>query len=89
MDISGNRRLSDEDIRTPSEWAAGAPEGNLSQKPTPQFPDGWQLGTPDLVIEASPAFAAPATGLDVYWNFCVPARRTGYKPMKSALASAI
>ena len=29
MDISGNRRLSDEDILTLSEWAAaGAPEGN-------------------------------------------------------------
>jgi cytochrome c553 len=79
-DFAGNRRLSDEEIRTLSDWAAaGAPEGNQSQKlSAPEYPDGWQLGTPDLVIEASQAFTAPATGPDVYWNFvfrpAVPAR---------------
>lgn len=66
-DFAGDRRLSDEDIRTLVEWAAaGAPEGNAPQEPLPpQFPDGWQLGTPDLVIEASQAFTTPAAGPDV------------------------
>jgi cytochrome c553 len=39
-DFDGDRRLSDEEIRTLLEWvAAGAPEGNASQKPPPPQED--------------------------------------------------
>jgi tetratricopeptide (TPR) repeat protein len=37
--------------------------------PQPTFAAGWQLGTPDLVLESSSSFTVPASGPDVYWNF--------------------
>src|SRR5437764_83399 len=47
------RRMSDADVRTLARWAeAGAPEGDPRDLPAmPQFPEGWQLGTPDLVVK--------------------------------------
>src|SRR5262249_54563836 len=38
----------------------------------PQFPEGWQLGKPDLVIEMPVSFAIPASGPDLYRNFAIP-----------------
>jgi hypothetical protein len=35
----------------------------------PSFDSGWTLGKPDAVVTASKAFAVPANGTDVYWNF--------------------
>jgi hypothetical protein len=32
------------------------------------FPEGWQLGKPDLVLEAGARFQLPASGPDIYWN---------------------
>ncbi|HLI82995.1 MAG TPA: tetratricopeptide repeat protein [Bryobacteraceae bacterium] len=69
--FEGERRLTDAEIRTISDWAAaGAPEGPAGRIPSPpDFPAGWQLGPPDMVLEAPAAFQAPASGPDVYWNF--------------------
>ncbi len=68
-DFAGARRLSPEQIRTIADWVAqGAPEGENVPAP-PQFTQGWQLGTPDLVLEAPEAAHVPDSGLDVYWNF--------------------
>lgn len=69
-DFEGERRLSDEQIRAIASWVSrGAPEG-AGEKPTPAaFTEGWQLGPPDLILEAQAAFHAPASGTDVYWNF--------------------
>src|SRR5437660_10233616 len=62
-------RLTDDQIRVISEWAAaGAPQGSNPPKP-PKFTEGWQLGQPDLILEAKSAFPLPASGPDVYWNF--------------------
>jgi tetratricopeptide (TPR) repeat protein len=65
------QRLTDEHIQTIADWVAqGAPEGPPAETPAPpEFPDGWQLGNPDLVLEAPAPFHAPASGPDVYWNF--------------------
>jgi tetratricopeptide (TPR) repeat protein len=70
-DFSGERRLIPEEISTITAWvAAGTPEGSAAEMPpAPTFTDGWQLGTPDLVIEAGSSFPLPASGPDVYWNF--------------------
>jgi hypothetical protein len=70
-DFADEQRLSDEEIRLLGAWAAaGAPEGNhLEAPPAPQFPNGWKLGTPDLVVEVAQPFSLSATGRDVYWNF--------------------
>src|SRR5688500_18790570 len=48
----GVRRLKDEQIKTLRAWAeAGAPEGDPKlTPPLPKFPEGWQLGEPDLVV---------------------------------------
>jgi len=68
-DFQGERRLSDEQIRAISTWVSeGAPEGSQTPAP-PAFTEGWQLGPPDLVLEAQAPFHAPASGEDVYWNF--------------------
>jgi tetratricopeptide (TPR) repeat protein/mono/diheme cytochrome c family protein len=65
------RRLSDAQIATLARWVEqGTPEGDRAKQPAPPaFPDGWQLGEPDLVLRAPDAWTAPADGPDVYRNF--------------------
>jgi tetratricopeptide (TPR) repeat protein len=76
--FAGARRLTDAQIQLISAWvAAGAPQGDPSQTPAPpDFKEGWQLGTPDLILEAQAAYTLPASGPDVYWNFIIPAAVT-------------
>jgi tetratricopeptide (TPR) repeat protein/mono/diheme cytochrome c family protein len=71
-DFAGQRRLTDAEVATIQAWvAAGAPQGDPADlPPTPRFPNGWQLGTPDLVI-AFPAYRVPAGGGDIYRNLVV------------------
>jgi tetratricopeptide (TPR) repeat protein len=75
--FEGERRLTDAEIHTISEWVtAGAPEGPADAIPAPpNFPAGWQLGTPDMILEAPAAFEVPASGSDVYWNFVLKPNR--------------
>jgi len=65
------RGLTAAQIDTLRRWVeAGAPEGYRAETPAPpQFPGGWQLGKPDLVIEAPAGYTLPADGVDVYHNF--------------------
>jgi len=78
-DFAGENRLTDSQIRTIAEWAAaGAPEGPQVQIPTPpQFSEGWQLGPPDLVLEAKDSLTVPASGPDIFWNFPFTPKLTG------------
>ncbi len=73
-DFVGERRLTDEQISAIAEWVRlGMPKGDLTKlPPLPQFTDGWQLGTPDLVLEMPEAFDVPADGPDIYRNFAIP-----------------
>jgi Tetratricopeptide repeat len=75
--FEGERRLTDAEIRTISDWvAAGATEGPADQIPKPpDFPTSWQLGTPDMILEAPAAYEVPASGSDVYWNFVLKSNR--------------
>jgi hypothetical protein len=67
--FADEQRLSNEEIEAISSWAsAGAPEGTGSITP-PLFTEGWQLGPPDLIVEASHSYTLPHSGPDVYWNF--------------------
>ncbi len=67
-DFAGELRLSDQEIRAIGDWAAaGALEGPAVEPPA--FTEGWELGKPDLVLEAPSAYTVPASGPDVYWNF--------------------
>jgi tetratricopeptide (TPR) repeat protein len=64
-------RLPDAQITTIAHWVEqGAVEGALSDlPPAPSFAEGWQMGTPDLVIKAEKPYQLPANGTDQYWNF--------------------
>lgn len=68
------RKLTAEEIATLRRWAeAGAPAGNLALAPhPPQFPDGWQLGKPDLEAQTRADFSVPADGPDLYQCFAIP-----------------
>ena len=70
-EFSGDLRLSDAQIRSIADWVrAGAPPGQVADAPPPTaFAPGWQLGTPDLIVQAPKAFALPLEGPDVFWNF--------------------
>ena len=74
-DFSDARRLRDDQIALIQEWAAqGAPEGDPAVRPPlPDLPRGWQLGQPDLVVQAPRPFTVPAGGSDLFRNFTIPA----------------
>ncbi len=78
-DFAGERRLTDAQIRLIADWAAaGAPEGSPAETPAPpQFNHDWQLGQPDLVLQASAPLNVPADGPDLFWNFVFRPQITG------------
>jgi tetratricopeptide (TPR) repeat protein len=69
------RRLTDAEKQLLADWvAAGMPEGELADAPQPPtYQSGWQLGEPDLVLEAEQAFELAADGADIYRNFAIAA----------------
>ena len=73
-DFVGDRRLAAADIATLKAWvAAGAPRGDRDGEPDPpRYVSGWQLGTPDLVLEMPDVLEVPASGPDIVRNFVVP-----------------
>jgi len=75
------RRLTDEEKRTIARWAdSGAKEGDPKDLPAlPKFPEGWQLGSPDVVLKMAKPFTVPATGRDVYRCFVIPIPTDGDK----------
>jgi hypothetical protein len=69
------RRLTDSEIATFGRWAeAGAPSGDLARAPVapPARPDGWRLGSPDLVVRMRQPFRIPAGPDDAYEVFPIP-----------------
>lgn len=71
--FEGDRRLTPDQIAVFRRWLdEGLAEGDPRQTPpVPQFPDGWQLGTPDLVL-TMPAYTLRADGPDMFRNFVLP-----------------
>jgi Tfp pilus assembly protein PilF/mono/diheme cytochrome c family protein len=72
-EFAGERRLTDKQVQTLDKWAkAGAPRGDAADlPPAPKFVDGWQLGTPELVLD-SPPYTLAADGGDQFRNFVIP-----------------
>lgn len=70
----GTMRLSDEQVDLLDRWVtAGAPEGDPARTPPlPDFPEGWHLGEPDLVVEMAEPFEVHAEGNDIYRFFALP-----------------
>lgn len=67
----GSRLMAEKDIALLAKWVdAGCPEGNPSDAPPPvRFPDGWQLGEPDLVLTPDSDMHIGASGRDLFRCF--------------------
>ena len=85
FEFAGARRLTDDQIALLQQWAEqGAPEGDPASKPPlPELPTGWQLGQPDLVVQAPRAFTVPAGGGDLFRNFTVPVPLTATRYVRA------
>jgi Flp pilus assembly protein TadD len=69
--LADTLRLPDGDIESFRKWVEqGEAEGNAADlPPAPKFAPGWQLGQPDLILQAEKPFELTPSGSDVYWNF--------------------
>lgn len=74
VEFRDERRLTADQIGMLRQWAdEGAPLGNPKDvPPTPKFPEGWQLGKPDLIVTMPKEYTVPADGPDIYRNFVIP-----------------
>jgi len=70
---ANDRRLTQPEIDTIVRWVdGGAKEGNPKElPPAPQFPEGWSIGKPDIVIQMPEPFTLEASGPDEYQYFVV------------------
>jgi hypothetical protein len=70
--------LTQREIDTLVAWVnGGAREGDPAQlPPPPTFPEGWQIGTPDIVFEMPVDYDVPARGAIEYQYFEVPTNFT-------------
>jgi tetratricopeptide (TPR) repeat protein len=84
-DFHDARRLTDAQIQTIERWVEqGAQAGSPAEAaPMPKFTPGWQLGAPDLVLEAPAAYRLRADGPDEYWNFVLPMKVAGTRWVKA------
>ena len=73
-DFRGNLSLTDSEIKLFDQWVEnGMAEGDSSKTPElPDFPEGWSLGEPDVVLEMDAAFEIRAEGRDIYRHFTLP-----------------
>lgn len=69
-----DRRMPQKDIDTLARWVDdGCPEGSAKDAPASRkFPEGWQLGTPDLVLTLSDEFQLGPSGRDLFRCFVLP-----------------
>ena len=68
--IVGERRLRPEQLDAIQRWVKeGAVEGAAADRPIPpRFPDGWELGSPDIVVSPERPYVVKAGSDDVYRN---------------------
>ena len=71
----GERVLTDNEKATLSAWVAeGKPEGNPADNPgIPSFPEGSQIGTPDMVMPMAESYTHGGDMTDQYQVFVLPA----------------
>jgi hypothetical protein len=72
--FSNDPTLTEAAIETITQWVdAGAPEGDSKDAPPPvKWIDGWQIGTPDIVIQMPTEFEIPTSGTLDYHYVIVP-----------------
>ena len=79
--FENERKLTDAEKKTLLAWVAGgAPRGNPKDlPPAPEFPEGWTIGKPDLVLAMQEDYPIPASGTVNYEYFYVPTNFTEAK----------
>jgi hypothetical protein len=72
--FSNDRRLSEQEKDTLIRWVDGsAPQGNAKDlPPVPKFTEGWEIGTPDMVLSMAKPYDIPDSGEIAYQYFQVP-----------------
>ena len=89
----GERRLTNDEIELLRRWAfGGTPRGEAAAPDAMADMDhlghgvdaagGWQLGTPDLVVELPEAYVLQPGGRDVFRNFALPIPVDGPRVVK-------
>jgi hypothetical protein len=73
-DFVGERYLSQAEVDLFTQWVeSGMPEGVLFDRPpTRTFPEGWDLGEPDIIMTPDEAYTVEAVGQDEYRCFVMP-----------------
>lgn len=76
-----DRRLTDEEKDIIVRWLdSGAKPGDMSKlPPRPHFREGWEIGTPDLIVSMPEEFTVPASGEIEYMYFEAPTNLTEEK----------
>jgi len=76
----GQPRLTPAELDILQRWGAeGAPEGDPSKTPpAPHWTEGWQLGTPDLIV-SPPSYTLQADGTDIFRIFVIKLPVDGVK----------
>ena len=84
--FSNDCRLSQKEIDTIVAWVErGAAEGNPKDlPPNPKYPEGWQIGKPDVVFSMTEVYNVPAEGVIPYKYFAVPTNFTEDKYVQFA-----
>jgi Tfp pilus assembly protein PilF len=68
----GDRRLDAAEIATLAKWAqSGKQEGGPERPTPPVFADGWESGTPDVVLTVPKPFVVEPNGEDIYRQLIV------------------
>lgn len=72
--FQGDRRMNDADMTVIENWVTqGMLRGDPAAMPaTPSFSDGWQLGTPDVIVRMPDPYVMSAQRADVFRTFVIP-----------------
>lgn len=83
--LVGERYLTDGEKQLFSDWvAAGMPEGDPAANPgLPDFVEGSQVGTPDLVLEMPEPYVHAGDGTEQYQVFVLPSGLTEQKQIRA------
>ena len=75
------RSLTAAEKSTILRWVAnGAPKGDPKDlPPAPHYPQGWSIGTPDVILEMPEDYKIPADGVIAYEYFYIPTNFTEAK----------
>lgn len=83
--VQGERYLTPAQKQAIKDWVqAGMPQGDPNDEPPlPNFPEGSQVGEPDLVLSFAEAFHHQGNNQDQYQNFVIPTNLTEEKFLKA------